>query len=351
MKKILVTGGAGFIGSHTCVALLRENYEIFILDSFINSSEIVLKNITLVRKLFDKVDLPKIHFKKQDLRNKKALNKIFLEEIKTGNPISGVIHFAGLKAVGESISNPLEYWNNNLISTINLLEVMDSNNCNKIVFSSSATIYGFSENALLTESSHLNPSNPYGETKLAIEKLLNDLFKSSPDKWNIIKLRYFNPIGAHNSGLLGESPNGKPNNIFPRILEVAIGKDKIIEIFGNDWPTDDGTTIRDYVHIMDIADGHLLAMEYLFKNKSVNLNLNLGTGKGTSILELIRTFEKVNNIKINYCFSERREGDIVRVIADSSLASKFLGWEPKRSLSKMCLDGWEWKKKNPDGYK
>ena len=350
MKKILVTGGAGFIGSHTCLALLKENYEIFILDSFVNSSEIVLKNINLVRNLLNKKEIPKINFKKQDLRDKEQLNNIFLKEIKTGNPISGVIHFAGLKSVEDTISIPLDYWNNNLIGTINLLEVMDSNNCHKIVFSSSATIYGLSENEQLIESSKLKPSNPYGESKLAIEKLLNNLFSSSPEKWNIIKLRYFNPIGAHYSGLIGESPIGKPNNIFPRILEVAIGKDKIIEIFGNDWPTNDGTNIRDYVHIMDIADGHVLSMEYLFNNQSVNLNLNLGTGKGTSVLELIRTFEKVNNIKINYCFSERRKGDVVRLVADNNLATKVLGWKPKNSLYQMCLDGWEWKKKYPNGY-
>ncbi len=288
---------------------------------------------------------------KADIRDEEKLSKVFSENIKNGNSISGVIHLAGLKSVNESINLPLKYWDYNFQGTINLLKIMNKFDCRRLVFSSSASIYGVYDENKLTENTRFNPLSPYASTKAAIEKLLDDLSNQSNSKWQIVSLRYFNPIGAHDSGYIGENILGNPNNIFPIINDVALGKEKELSIFGHDWPTRDGTCIRDYIHIMDLADGHSLAFEYMLKNKKVKLTtLNIGTGKGTSILELINKFEEVNKIKVPYIFSERRLGDSPTVVANNEKAKKLLNWIPKRDLSSMCIDGWRWKKRNPNGY-
>ena len=349
MGRILVTGGAGFIGSHICVNLLKKGYEIIVIDSLINSSLTSLKRVIKIVNLKDDIN-KKISFINCDIRERKGLNQIFLNSYEEGKPIEGVIHLAGLKSVEDSLKLPIDYWDCNVNGTINLINVMNNNNCKLLVFSSSATIYGFSENYKIDENSFKEPKNPYGSTKFVIEYFLNELFKSNLNEWRIINLRYFNPIGAHPSGLIGESPIGKPNNIFPSITQIASGKRKILNIFGNDWPTKDGTCIRDFIHVMDLADGHISALEYLKNNKPLIKEFNLGTGIGTSVLELINTFQKVNNIEIPYIFLDRRKGDIAKVIADNSLAIKELNWIPKRNLDDMCRDGWKWQKDNPYGY-
>ena len=350
MKRILVTGGSGFIGSHTCLVLLQKGYEIIVLDSCVNSSPKSLEKVLEIVKNLGYNSDEKLTFIKGDLRDIQTLENIFNDSKLANKHIDGVIHFAGLKAVGESVKLPLIYWDSNVIGTINLLKVMESNNCRKIVFSSSATIYGKTINIALDENTPVKAVNPYGNTKVVIERLLNDLFDASNRKWRIANLRYFNPIGAHSSGLIGEAPLGIPNNIFPFITQVATGQRRELNIFGNDWPTPDGTGIRDYIHVMDLAEGHISALEYLCKEEPQVLNLNLGTGKGTSVLELVDVFQKVNKIKINYVFVARREGDSPVVIADNTLAISRLDWRPKRSLEDMCRDGWNWQYMNPKGY-
>ena len=348
MQRILVTGGAGFIGSHTCLLLIEKGYEILIVDSLINSS---IKVIERINKIID-INFPdkkdKLSFFKGDLRNESFVHKIFLDQYKLGKPITGVIHFAGLKAVNESIHEPLKYWDFNLVGAINLLKVMNLFECRTIVFSSSASVYGSPNKNLLKEEEKLDPINPYGLTKSTIEKILDNLHKSSSSKWKIINLRYFNPIGAHTSGLIGEVPKGIPNNIFPLIMQVASGNIEFLKIYGNDWPTNDGTPIRDYIHVMDLANGHLYALEHLLKNSSKILNLNLGTGIGSSVLELIKTFEKVNKIDVPFQFSDRRDGDAAIVVADNSLVKNILNWSPTKNLEDMCRDGWQWQRKNPN---
>ena len=348
MKRILVTGGIGFIGSHACIELINNGYEVHVIDSLINSFSSILDKIsTIVSKNgfnFEEI----FYFYKGDLRDKNFLIEIFSELDKKGKSFDAVIHFAGLKAVKESIIQPLRYWNNNLFSTVNLLEVMKDYKCNTFIFSSSATIYGFTKDYSIKEKNIISPINPYGQTKAAIEQLLNDLFNSEPSIWKIANLRYFNPIGAHPSGLLGEMPTDIPNNIFPIINRVASKKLKNLSIFGNDWDTPDGTCLRDYIHVMDLVDGHILALENLLSDESKIINLNLGTGRGTSVLELVKTFENVNDVEIPYVFTERREGDSSKSIADNSYAFNILGWKPKRSLEEMCKDGWNWYKNNSE---
>ncbi len=350
MKTILVTGGLGFIGSHTCVALLEKGYKIIILDSLINSSEKVIERIKKII-LVTKYDMnERLQFYKCDLRDEKKLENIFKNNTSESKKIDAVIHFAGLKAVSESINYPLRYFDFNVLSTINLLKIMEKFNCKKIVFSSSATIYGnYCENFNIKENAFINPINPYGETKVVIEKILQNLFLSS-NSWSVSILRYFNPIGAHPSGLIGENPLGSPNNIFPIINEVASGERNNLNIFGNDWDTPDGTGVRDYIHVMDLADGHVLALEYLFKNVGEIIKLNLGTGKGTSVLELVSIFESVNNLDIPYLFTQRRKGDVSRSVADIKQAKEKLNWLPIRDLKTMCRDGWKWKTQNIYGY-
>ena len=339
MHKLLITGGSGFIGSHTCLELLNKGYELYVLDSNINSFPNVLDK---VKKIADNKNL---HFYKGDIRDRKILNKIFFDSKKIGIGIVGVIHFAGLKAVSKSIINPLEYWDSNVNGTINLLNVMEENNCKTIVFSSSATIYGLS-NKNIMENELIKPINPYGNTKAAIEKLLEDLYRSRDNKWKIISLRYFNPIGAHESGLIGEKPKNIPENIMPLMNKVAAGQIKQFKVFGNDWDTVDGTGVRDYIHVMDLAFAHLKAFEYIFNGCANNIQLNIGTGKGTSIIELINTYEEVNGVDIPYIFVERREGDVPYSVANNTLAKSILNWSPTRNLKLMCRDSWNWFVKN-----
>lgn len=345
MKRILITGGCGFIGSHTCLTLLERNYELWVVDSLVNSSPISLERVKKIS-----TSSANIYFFKGDLRDINFIREVFYKAKKDDKPICGVIHFAGLKAVDESILKPIKYWETNVNGTINLLSVMQENNCKTIVFSSSATIYKVKDNIPLKESSEIKSINPYGNTKIVVENLLKDLFKSSPNEWRISCLRYFNPIGAHSSGLIGEDPLSKPRNVFPLIMQVGIGRIEKLQIYGNDWHTLDGTGVRDYIHVSDLAEGHILVLELLLKARPQIINLNLGTSKGTSVLELIKIFEQVNKVKIPYEYVKRREGDNCTVVADNSKAVSLLKWTPKKSLSDMCIDGWKWQTSNPKGY-
>ncbi len=350
MKKILVTGGCGFIGSHTSLALLEKGYELLIVDSLVNSFPVVIeKIISLLNKSYPNIE-KQIHLKKCDLCDLNLLKKVF-QEFNSDKPISAVMHFAGLKAVSDSLSFPLSYWESNVLGTINLLKVMDEFDCRNLVFSSSATIYGFHEKKKdLKEDDFKKPFNTYGDTKYTIEKILKSLVQANRKDWRFAILRYFNPVGAHTSGIIGESPRNFANNIMPIINSVALRQREHLYIFGNDWNTLDGTPIRDYIHIDDLVEGHIKALEHLFKNKSKEISLNLGTGRGSSVLQLIKVFEEVNHINIPYKFSPRRDGDIAYYVADNSLAKKVLNWEPKKDLHEMCKDSWNWVSKNPYGY-
>ncbi|KKB35456.1 UDP-glucose 4-epimerase GalE [Bacillus thermotolerans] len=333
---ILITGGTGFIGSHTALLLLENGYEIVIVDNFVNSSREVLKRL-------ERLIGASIPFVELDLRDEEALEQLFM----TYN-IDSVIHFAGLKAVGESVEKPLYYYENNIGSTLVLCKVMEKFGVMKLVFSSSATVYGAPELVPIVENTPLHSTNPYGRTKLMVEEILKDLYISNPN-WSIALLRYFNPIGAHESGEIGENPNGTPNNLMPYITQVAIGKRKELYIFGNDYPTMDGTGVRDYIHVTDLAYGHVKALEKL--NKSTGIDAyNLGTGKGYSVLEVVKTFEHVTGVSIPYKFVKRRPGDIAECYADPSKANKELKWEAKKTLEDMCQDSWRWQKKNPEGF-
>lgn len=333
---ILVTGGAGFIGSHTCVELLNSGYEVVVIDNFSNSS---IESVLRVERITNK----KIKLYECDIRDKNSLSTVFKE-----NAIDTVIHFAGLKSVGESCVNPLEYYENNVCGSVVLLETMKNFNVKRFVFSSSATVYG--KNAVPYNESMKtgDVSNPYGRTKYMIEEILKDLFDSDND-WKIILLRYFNPIGAHESGLIGEDPSGIPNNLMPYISRVAVGKLPKLTVFGGDYETPDGTCIRDYIHVVDLARGHIKAIEKLSSINDVQA-YNLGTGRGYSVLELINAFEKTTGEKINYSIGSRRLGDLKEVYADTSKAEKELGWIAKYDVNKMCEDTWRWQKNNPDGY-
>ena len=351
MKNILVTGGGGYIGSHTCLSLLNKNYKVFVIDSFINSSPKSMDRILEINKTSDKSQNKYLRVFKGDITDKKFLNRVFLELDNKQIKIDGVIHLAGLKAVSESVNNPLIYWNTNLIGTLNILEIVKKFKCKNFVFSSSATIYADpKDNSRLTESSEISPSNPYGNTKASIERLLGDLFQSSKNEWKFASLRYFNPIGAHPSGMIGENPIGIPNNLFPLIINTAYGIQKELKIFGDDYSTKDGTAIRDYIHVMDLADIHVKVLEFMIDSAPINFNLNIGTGLGTSVLDLVKTFERVNNIKVPFSFTGRRIGDNGYVVADNSLCKSKFKLGSFRSIEDMCRDGWKWKKLNPNGY-
>lgn len=332
---ILVTGGAGYIGSHTCVELLNIGKEIVIVDNFINSKPEALKRI-------EKISGKTFKFYEVDLLDKEALNKVFDE-----NEIECVIHFAGLKAVGESVSQPLRYYHNNITSTLILCEVMAAHNVKKIVFSSSATVYGSPKTVPITEDFELHTTNPYGSTKLMIEDIMRDLYISD-NEWAIALLRYFNPIGAHSSGLIGEDPNGIPNNLMPYIAQVAVGKLPVLSVFGNDYPTVDGTGVRDYIHVVDLALGHLKAVDKVVKDCGVH-TYNLGTGTGYSVLQVINAFEKASGKKVNYKIVDRRPGDISTCYADPAKAKEELGWVATRGIEEMCADSWNFTKNNPNG--
>mgnify|MGYP001207498867 CR=1 FL=1 len=352
MKTILVTGGTGFIGSHTSLALIEKGYKLLLLDSLENSSIKVIDRITNLSKIEKNKISSYLNFLKGDIRDEDFLNDIFEIYKKNNNKIDAVIHFAGLKSVDESTKNPIKYWDINVSGTIKLIKVMEKFECFNLVFSSSATIYGVkNNNNLIKESDSISPINTYGRTKEAVELILRDLSKVLDSSWRIAVLRYFNPIGAHPSGLIGENPLNEPNNILPIINRVAAGKIKELKIFGNDWETTDGTGVRDYIHVMDLAEGHISALEYLLKNNNSYLELNLGTGKGTSVLELVNCFSMANKVKVPFKYSNRREGDSPYSVADNTLAKLKLNWEPKRDLYKMCKDSWKWFTKNPEGFK
>ena len=330
--KILVTGGLGYIGSHTCVELIKQNEEVIIVDNLMNSKIDVLDKIEKITNIRPK-------FYEYNLLDKEKVQKIFQE-----NKIDAVIHFAGLKAVGESVEKPILYYQNNLISTLNLLEVMKKYNVKKMIFSSSATIYGTQDTVEYSEDLERGKiASPYGTTKAMIEQILEDVYVSDKN-WSIVILRYFNPVGAHESGLLGESPNGIPNNLMPYVMQVASGKREILSIYGNDYPTKDGTGVRDFIHVVDLAIGHVKALNKL--NESGTHVYNLGTGSGCSVMELVTTFEKVNGIKINYKIVERRDGDLPEYYANSEKANKELGWFATKTLEDMCRDSWNFEKNN-----
>lgn len=337
-KKILVTGGAGYIGSHTCVELLNKNYEVVVVDNLYNSNK---KSLDVVEKLTGK----KVKFYNADIRDKNKLDEIFKQE----KNIFGVIHFAGLKAVGESCQIPLKYYDNNVAGTVSLCEVMAKNNCKNIIFSSSATVYGDPHAVPIKEDFPLSATNPYGRTKLILEEILGDLYKSD-NEWNIVILRYFNPIGAHESGDLGEDPNGIPNNLLPYILQVAVGKLDKVNIFGNDYNTYDGTGVRDYIHVVDLANGHVDALKKLEPQNGLSI-YNLGTGNGYSVLDVIKNMNNAVGRELPYTFAPRRSGDIAECYADATKAKKELQWEAKFSIDKMCEDSWRWQSKNPNGFK
>jgi UDP-glucose 4-epimerase len=350
MKNILVTGGCGYIGSHTVLSLLENGYFVYVLDSNVNSNPVVIKRLIEIISQKDKSKIKNLQFLEGDIRRTENIESIFKTAIHNNKKINGVIHFSGLKSIKESINYPLTYWDNNVVGSINLLKTMDKYECKTIIFSSSATIYNNLGKGKIKENCSIKPINPYGRNKSTIELFLNDIYESDPINWKIISLRYFNPIGAHYSGKLGENPIGLTNNIFPLILKVASKKINQIEIFGNDWDTRDGTCIRDYIHIMDLANGHIEALKFLQNNIPQILNLNIGTGSGTTVLELIKTFERVNNLKIPYAFVERRKGDMENVVADNAKILEIFDWAPKRTIEDMCRDGWKWQENNPNGY-
>ncbi len=334
--NVLVTGGAGYIGTHTCVELLNAGHHIVVFDNFYNSSS---DSIERVKKITGK-DFP---FYECDMLDKEALNRIFSE-----NKIDSVIHFAGYKAVGESVEKPLMYFHNNITGTLCLLETMKAHGCKQLVFSSSATVYGDPATVPIREDFPLSVTNPYGRTKLMIEEILKDLWVSDPE-WSIVLLRYFNPVGAHESGLIGENPKGIPNNIMPKITQVAVGRLPYVSVFGTDYPTKDGTGVRDYIHVVDLAKGHVKAIAYAAENQKVEA-VNLGTGHGYSVLELIRTFAEVNHVDVPYRVEARRPGDIAACYADPSKAEQLFGWKAELELDSMCRDSWMWQSKNPEGF-
>lgn len=336
--RILVTGGAGYIGSHTCVELLNLGYEVVVVDNLCNSSEESLNRV-------EKITGKKPVFYKADLLDREALEDIFSKET-----VDAVIHFAGLKAVGESVAKPLEYYHNNITGTLVLCDVMRNHGVKKIIFSSSATVYGDPAFVPITEECPKGQiTNPYGQTKGMLEQILTDLHTADPE-WSVILLRYFNPVGAHKSGLIGEDPAGIPNNLTPYITQVAVGKLKEVGVFGNDYDTPDGTGVRDYIHVVDLAIGHVKALAKLQEENKVRI-YNLGTGHGYSVLQMIQAFSKACGKEIPYSIKPRRPGDIATCYADPALAKKELGWEAERGLEEMCEDGWRWQSNNPNGYR
>ena len=335
--NVLVTGGAGYIGSHTCVELLSSGYGVVVIDNLCNANPVSLERVeTLTGK--------KVTFYEGDVRDEGLLRKIFAE-----NDISCVIHFAGLKAVGESVEKPWEYYENNIAGTLTLVDVMRKHNVKNIIFSSSATVYGNPAFIPITEECPKGQcTNPYGWTKSMLEQILSDIQKADPE-WNVILLRYFNPIGAHKSGTIGENPNGIPNNLMPYITQVAVGKRQELGVFGNDYNTHDGTGVRDYIHVVDLAQGHVKALKKIEENAGLKI-YNLGTGVGYSVLDVVKNFEDATGVKIPYSIKPRRAGDIDSCYADASLAKEELGWEAKYGIREMCEDSWRWQKNNPNGY-
>ena len=338
MPTILLTGGTGYIGSHTCVELIRAGYQTILLDNLCNSSPIVVDRIA-------KITGTRPAFVEGDVRDRALLDRVF-----AGHPIDAVVHFAGLKAVGESVAHPLDYYANNVCGAATLLQAMDARELRRIVFSSSATVCGVATRMPLTESSPTGPVNPYGHSKLMVEQVLADLARSDA-RWRVLCLRYFNPVGAHESGTMGEDPRDTPNNLMPYIAQVAVGKLPRLRVFGNDYPTPDGTGVRDYIHVMDLARGHGAALGRLMGDAPVeHPAVNLGTGRGHSVLEVVRAFEAASGRPVPYDVVERRDGDVAVSYADAGLAQRYLGWRAQRGLEAMCADAWRWQAANPSGY-
>jgi len=341
MSKILVTGGTGYIGSHTIVELLENGHEVVVIDNLVNSNKLSLQRV-------EKITGKQVKsFYKVDLCDLSLLKAVFFEE----KGFDAVIHFAGLKAVGESVDMPLEYYHNNVVATLNLLSVMREFDCFDLVFSSSATIYDESTPSPISENSPLSANNPYGQSKLVVEAALKDMAFSNKN-WNIVALRYFNPVGGHPSGCIGEDPYGIPNNLMPYLTQVAVGRLQVLQVFGGDYPTVDGTGVRDYIHVVDLAQAHKCAVEYLYRPDVPKgfIPCNIGAGKGYSVLEVIEAFNRVNNIKIPYRIVDRRPGDVAQSYANTGLAYELLNWEAKLDLDRMMIDQWRWQSDNPNGY-
>ncbi|MFR6221321.1 MAG: UDP-glucose 4-epimerase GalE [Anaerococcus sp.] len=337
MKNVLITGGAGYIGSHVAVELLNKNYKVIVYDNLTNSSKISVKRV-------EEITGKNIIFYEADILDEKKLSEVFEKE-----NIDVVIHCAALKAVGESVKKPLEYYNNNISGTLSLLKIMRKYSCKNIIFSSSATVYGDPEKVPITEDFPKGIcTNPYGWTKSMMEQIMTDLQKSDPE-WKVVLLRYFNPIGAHESGKIGEDPQGIPNNLLPYIAQVAVGKLDYLRVFGDDYDTVDGTGVRDYIHVVDLAKGHVLSVDKIDKLEGVSI-INLATGNGYSVLEVLKAFEKACGKKISYKIVERREGDIAKCFADASKAYEVLGWKAEKGIDEMCEDSWRWQSQNPNGY-
>ena len=344
MAQLLITGGAGFIGSHTCLVLLEAGHRLVVLDNFSNSSPESLRRVLELAGL--PPGDPGLQTISGDIRSNDDLERAFQA---AAQPIEAVVHFAGLKAVGESVQDPLRYWDVNVAGSRCLLAAMQRQGCRTLVFSSSATLYGLPEQVPIAESAPIQPINPYGHTKAAVEQLLADLAASEAG-WRIARLRYFNPVGAHPSGRIGEDPLGQPNNLFPFISQVAVGRRPELQVFGADWPTPDGSGVRDYIHVMDLADGHRAALHTLLAEPPQLLTLNLGSGQGHSVLELVQAFEAASGRAVPYRVVARRTGDAACTVANPELAAQRLGWRTQRSLNDICRDGWAWQQANPQGY-
>jgi UDP-glucose 4-epimerase len=366
LAYVLITGGAGFLGSHVCLELLRAGHAVVVLDNFANSGPESLRRVAELAGLSGwqrrgpgcwstQLAPTRLSLVAGDVRSPADLRRVFglAAEAFVGEPraarIDAVLHFAGLKAVGESVRQPLDYWDVNVGGSRCLLEAMEAAGCRTVVFSSSATLYGHPERVPIPETAPLRPINPYGHTKAAVEQLLADLAASAPG-WRIARLRYFNPVGAHPSGRIGEDPNGPPNNLFPLISQVAVGRSPRLQVYGSDWPTRDGTGIRDYIHVMDLAEGHRAALELLFAEPAQLLTLNLGSGQGHSVLEMVHAFEQASGRAVPYQLVERRPGDSAISIADPGEAQRRMGWRARRGLDDICRDGWAWQSANPAGY-
>ena len=338
---VLVTGGAGFIGSHTVIELLQSGYEVVVVDDLSNASAIALDR---VRQIVGDEAAQRLTFYEDNVLDRDAMNRIFDQ-----HDIDRVIHFAGFKAVGESVTKPIEYYHNNIENTLVLVDVMRNHGCKSIIFSSSSTVYGDPDSLPLTEESPKKPAtNPYGWTKWMIEQILTDLHTADPE-WNVVLLRYFNPIGAHPSGLIGEDPKGIPNNLVPYVAQVAVGKLAAVQVYGNDYPTPDGTGVRDYIHVVDLARGHVAALNWMNGREGVEV-FNLGTGKGSSVLEVVAAFSKACGKELPYVIRERRGGDIAANWCDASKAERMLGWKAQYDINDMCLDSWNWQSHNPNGF-
>jgi UDP-glucose 4-epimerase len=337
MSRVLVTGGAGYIGSHTCIELMAAGHQVVVVDNLCNSKR---ESLTRVERIAGQALQA---FVQADVRDRAAMRAVF-----AAHDIDAVIHFAGLKAVGESVAKPLEYYDNNVSGTVALCEVMAEAGVKTLAFSSSATVYGDPASVPIREDFPTGPTNPYGRSKWMVEYLLQDLVVADPS-WRIARLRYFNPVGAHESGLIGEDPNGLPNNLMPFVSQVAVGKLAELRVFGGDWPTPDGTGVRDYIHVLDLAQGHVRAIDYLAEHAGL-LTVNLGTGRGYSVLEVVRAFEQASGRAVPYRIVDRRPGDIAQCYADPAHANRLLGWVARRDLAQMCADAWNWQRSNPQGY-